>query len=155
MFRPLCLQWLFSFLSWILPVFSLYCCTTWFGSAVPVYLESPHFGLLSKVRFPLGSQHIIADMLLQHVAATDHSLCTGRATCCATCFNEKLFGVYWSLCLRNRILLPQRIAQIQIHLILRYLWPLVAATNFQFTQVDLSQQRASVTCHCYFMPSAF
>ena len=82
------------------------------------------------VRFPLGSQHIIGDMLLQHFAATDHSLCTGRATCCATCFSEKLFGVYWSLCLRNRILLPQRIAQIQIHLILRYLWPLVAATNF-------------------------
>ena len=82
------------------------------------------------VRFPLGSQNIIADMLLQHVAATDHSLCAGRATCCATCFSEKLFRVYWSLCLRNRVLLLQRFAQIQIHLILRYLWPFVAATNF-------------------------
>ena len=39
-------------------------------------------------------------------------------------FQRKLFRVYWSLCLRNRILLPQQFAQIQIHLILRYLWPL-------------------------------
>ena len=72
-----------------------------------------------KLRFPLGSQHIIGYMLLQHVAVADHSLCTGRATCCATRFSENCFvctGV-----LRNRILLPQRFAQIQIHLILRYL----------------------------------
>ena len=40
-------------------------------------------------------------------------------------FQRKLFRVYWSLCLRNRILLPQQFAQIQIHLILRYLWPLI------------------------------
>ena len=87
------------------------------------------------VRFPLGSLHIIGDMLLQHVTATDHSLRTGHATSNATCCSEKLFRVDWSLCLPNRILSPQRFAQIQIHLILRYLRPLVAATNFHLHKV--------------------
>ena len=60
-----------------------------------------------KLRFPLGSQHIIRYMLLQHVAVADHSLCTGRATCCATRFSENCFvctGVFvyaTEFCCRN------------------------------------------------------
>ena len=60
-----------------------------------------------KLRFPLGSQHIIGYMLLQHVAVADHSLCTGRATCCATRFSENCFvctGVFvyaTEFCCRN------------------------------------------------------
>ena len=50
-----------------------------------------------KLRFPLGSQHIIGYVLLQHVAVADHSLCTGRATCCATRFSEIVSCVLESL----------------------------------------------------------
>ena len=63
------------------------------------------------------------DKLLQHVAATDHSACTGRATSCSNkvrrhvaatnrfvCTGELL----WNLCLRNRIWSLQQVAKNQI-----------------------------------------
>ena len=65
------------------------------------------------------------DKLLQHVAATDHSACTGRATSCSkkvrrhvaatnrfVCTGEFL----WNLCLRNRIWSLQQVAKNQIRL---------------------------------------
>ena len=69
-------------------------------------------------------------MSLQHVAATNHSVCTGRAiSCCnklrdalqreiASCVSENQKNFCENLFLPNRILSPQQIAGTQSHLIL-------------------------------------
>lgn len=77
-----------------------------------------------KGRYTLG------EMSLQHFAATNHSVCTGRAiSCCnklrdtlqreiASCVSENQKNFYENLCLPNRILSPQQIAGTRSHLIL-------------------------------------
>ena len=50
----------------------------------------------------------LGDTLLQHVTMTNHCLCTGQATSCVTCCNNKLLYVLGNFCenlyLGNRIL---------------------------------------------------
>ena len=114
---PYGLQWLFGFLSWFLPVFSVYCLQSQYIWRVRILISC-------QTTFSLR----VATYYRLHVAATrrgSRSLLVHRSgDMLRDTFKRKLFRVYWSLCLRNRILLPQRFAQIQIHLILRYLWPL-------------------------------
>jgi len=140
MFRPLCLQWLFGFLSWILPVFSVYCGTTWFGSAVPIYLESPHFGFLSNSTFPLR----VATHYRWHVAATrrgDRSLLVHRSgDMLRDLFQREIVSsVLESLCTQQNFVATIRTNSnwfdfavlvttccVTCDHLLRYLWPLVA-----------------------------
>ena len=101
----------FGFLSPILPVFSVYCCTT--------EVQSKY---IWRVRILVSFQTVAH--YRRHVTATrrgDRSLLLVRQQVARPVAAKKLFRVYWSVCLPNRILSPQRFAQIQIHLILRYL----------------------------------
>ena len=103
-------------------------------------------------------------MSLQHFAAINHSVCTGRAISCCNKLRDTsqrqiasclLVNSCLNLCLSNRILSPQQVAQIQSDLILCDLLRRhnsVAETKIftkilQHTRSDLSpQQGVAATC---------
>ena len=74
------------------------------------------FVCLFQIRAALRGRYTLGDKLQQHVAATDHSICKGRATSCsnmsrrqiASCVVENFCE---NLCLRNRIFSLQQVAK--------------------------------------------
>ena len=112
------------------------------------------------------------DKLQQHVAVTDHPMCTGRVTSCSnkgrptsqqqivSCVLENFCE---NLCLRDRILLLQQVAKNQIRLNLcDLLWRQnsVAATKIftkilQYTRSDLLLQCVASPCCCNLSPNVY
>ena len=116
----------------------------------------------SKIRSVVWNTYTLGDMSLQHFAAINHSVRTGRAiSYCNKLRDTSQWQIAWcvlrlvnscaNLCLSNRILSPQQVAQIQSDLIFCDLLPrqnYVAETKIftkilQYTQNDLSQRRVA------------
>ena len=117
-----------------------------------------------KGRYTLG------DKLLQHVAATDHSVCTGRATSCSNKVRRHVAATNRFVCTgeflwkslspqQNFVAATSRKKSNQTESV-----RLVAATNsvaatkiftkiLQYTRSDLSLQRVAATCCCNLSPS--
>ena len=105
-------------------------------------------------------RNTLGDELQQQVAETDHSSCAGRASCCSN--KLSLRRIAWTsgfvctgdflvkICLCNRILSPQQVAQILSDLIfLRH----VAVTKI-FAKI-VQYTRVAATRYCKLSPSVF
>ena len=118
-------------------------------------------------------QHTLGDKLQQHVAATDHSTCTGRATSCSNkvrrrvaatnrfvCIGEFLCGISLSP-QQNFVAATSRKKSNQTESV-----RLIAATNsvaatkiftkiLQYTRSDLPLQYVAATCCCNLSPGVY
>ena len=112
-----------------------------------------------KMKLGDKGRYTLGDKLLQHVAATDHSMCTGRATSgsnkvrrqIASCVPEKFCE---NLCLRNRILSLQQVAKNQIRMNLcDLLRRQILLQRQRFSQKFSSTQEA--ICRCNLSPSVY
>ena len=110
------------------------------------------FGLVNQAKYyqvnpslpSLKGQCTLGDKLQQHVTATDHSLCTGRATSCSNTVRRhvtatnRFMCTCENLCLRNRMLLLQQVAKKQIGL--NSVGPTKVFQKFSSTHSDLLLQ---------------
>ena len=112
------------------------------------------------------------DTLLQHVAATDHSVCTGRATSCSNKVRRHVAATNRFVCAgeflwkslspqQNLVAATSRKKSNQTESV-----RLVAATNslaatkiftkiLQYTRSNLSLQLVATTCCCKLSPSVY
>ena len=128
----------------------------------PKRVTSPTWGpppLCKQALIKHKGRNTLGDELQQHVAETDHSLCAGRASSCGNKLRRRIAGTNGFLCtgdflvkvcLSNRILSPQQVAQILSDLIfLRH----VAAIKI-FAKI-IQSTRVAATCYCKLSPSVF
>ena len=114
--------------------------------------------------------YTLGDMSLQHFAAINHSVCTGRAISCCNKLRDRsqwqiarcvlrLVNSCANLCLSNRILSPQQVAQIQSYFwffatccpdksLLRRqrFWQKFSSIQRAICRSDVSPQRVAGTC---------
>ena len=121
---------------------------------------------MHKGRYTLG------DKLQQHVAATDHSMCTGRATSCSNKVRRHVAATNRFVCTGEFLWKSFSLQQNFVAAISRKKSNqtesvrLVAVTNsvaatkiftkiLQYTESDLSLQRVTATCCCNLSPSVY
>ena len=131
-----------------------------------------HAMLSSSLEEIRKGRYTLGDKLQQHVAATYHSMCTGRATSCSNKVRRHVAatnrfvctgGFCENLCLRNKILSLQQVAKNQIRLNLSALLrrPKFCCSDkdfhkfIQYKRSDLSLQRVAATCCCNLSPSVY
>ena len=117
-------------------------------------------------------RYTLGDKLLQHVAATDHSVCTGRATSCSNKVRRHVAATNRFVCAgeflwkslspqQNLVAATSRKKSNQTESV-----RLVAATNslaatkiftkiLQYTRSNLSLQLVATTCCCKLSPSVY
>ena len=115
---------------------------------------------LAKGRYTLG------DKLLQHVAATDHSMCTGRATSCSNKVRRHVAATNGFVCTGDflcKSLSPQQnfVAATsckksnQTESVRLVLATKIFTKILQYTRSDLLLQCVAATCCCNLSPSVY
>ena len=123
-------------------------------------------------KFERKGRYTLGDKLQQHVAATDHSMCTDRATSCSNTVRRHVAATNHSVCTGESLwksLSPQRnFVAATSHKKTNQTESvrLVAATKFccsdkhflkilQYTRSDLSLRRVASPCCCNLSPSVY
>ena len=128
--------------------------------------------LKGKRVVPSKGRYTLGDKLQQHVAATDHSMWTDRATSCSNTVRRHVAATNRSVCTgeslwkslspqRNFVAATSRKKSNQTESV-----RLVAATKFccsdkhflqilQYTRSDLSLRRVASPCCCNLLPSVY